>query len=354
MGLTGNYHLVMRSYDVALPRLCAAYDGFRILQVSDMHNAARELVGGLGSVREAARAACPHVIVLTGDLMDRHRPDPDAACGLVAGLARIAPTYYVTGNHERTPIGPDGAPLPYRAVTAEALAALEARGGVDDLFARHGAAIVDAGARVLEGRAVALAPDGSELAYALPSEAMGGERVAGRDGKTPGMSGPVRACGGASGPAGSRAPASGRLVLCGVRDPWPLVVRGADTWDDLLDDVAARACALAGDHGATVLLSHRPERVASYARAGVDVALTGHAHGGQVRLPLIGALIAPNQGLFPRYDRGVYHSGATTLVVSSGVGTTGYRLRLLCPPEVVLVTLRCAGMSAVPDGPIAS
>ena len=334
MGLTGNYRLVTRAYDMALPYLDASYDGFRILQVSDVHNAIRELVGGMDVILEAVRSACPHVIALTGDLMDRHKPDPDAACALVAGLSRIAPTYYVSGNHERTPIGADGAPLPYRRVTAATLDEMEARGGVDDLFVRHSTAIASAGARVLESVAVALAPDGSELMCSEPEIAT---KTACPRSQTTGALPSSQVSSGAA----SHASDVGRLVLCGVRDPWPLVARDARAWDNLLDDVTARARSLAGRRGATVLLSHRPELIASYECAGVDVALTGHAHGGQVRLPLIGALIAPNQGFFPRYDHGVYRRGATNLVVSSGVGTTGYRLRMLCPPELVLVRLRC-------------
>lgn len=307
MGLTGDYHLVARTYDVVLPQLAPAYDGFRILQVSDVHNATREIAGGMASLVAAAYAASPQIIALTGDLVDRHDPDPDGACSLVAQLARIAPTYYVTGNHERTPLGTDGMPLSYRRVDSLARAGTVAQEGVADLFARYGDRFVSSGARVLEGRTVLVGPDGAESADAPLGD-------------------------------GSR---DGRLVLCGVRDPWPLSVTRPGAWEGLLEDVAQRAREIAGPQGTTVLLAHRPERVGDYARVGIALALTGHAHGGQVRLPLIGALIAPNQGFFPRYNRGLYRVGATQLVVSSGVGTTGYRMRLLCPPEVVLVRLRC-------------
>lgn len=313
MVVVGPYRLVTRTYDVALPQLDPSYDGLRILQVSDVHHATHELVGGAGAILAAARTARPHLIAITGDLMDRRLPDPQDACALVTALAQVAPTFYVTGNHERTPLAPDGTPIPRRTVCQQAAAARKERPGNPaaprpgfpgqaDLFSRHRARIEKAGAVVLEGKTVAVAPDGT------PCEDAGQ-----RDG----------------------------LILCGVRDPWPIVAYDPPAWDRLLEDVASRAKAQAGARGATVLLSHRPERVDAYARTGVDLALTGHAHGGQVRLPLIGALVAPNQGPLPRYARGLYRVGPTTLVVSSGVGTTGYRLRLLCPPEVVLVRLRC-------------
>ena len=137
MGLTGNYHLVTRHYDVALPQLDTAYDGYRILQVSDVHNALQEIVGGLNALLDAARLARPHVIAITGDLLDRHSPDVTSACALIRGLSAIAPVYYVTGNHERTPLGSDGLPLPYRRVTPERAALMTSSRATGTLLRRR-------------------------------------------------------------------------------------------------------------------------------------------------------------------------------------------------------------------------
>lgn len=92
----------------------------------------------------------------------------------------------------------------------------------------------------------------------------------------------------------------------------------------------------------TVLLSHRPEVMPTYADLGLDIVLTGHAHGGQVRLPLVGGLVAPHQGLFPTYDAGVYEMEQTRMVVHRGLGNSIVPLRLFNRPEVVVIRLHGA------------
>lgn len=114
-----------------------------------------------------------------------------------------------------------------------------------------------------------------------------------------------------------------------------------------LDDVsytgllpsAAEISALAGTRDFTVMLSHRPEHFERYAAAGIDVTFSGHAHGGQFRLPLIGGIYAPGQGFLPEYDCGVYTHGHTSMVVSRGIGNSSFPLRLGNRPELVVVTL---------------
>ena len=91
----------------------------------------------------------------------------------------------------------------------------------------------------------------------------------------------------------------------------------------------------------TVLLSHRPELFEVYGEHGVDLVLSGHAHGGQVRLPFVGGLVAPNQGLFPKYDAGLYVEENTNMVVSRGVGNSIIPLRFNNRPEVILIELKC-------------
>lgn len=92
----------------------------------------------------------------------------------------------------------------------------------------------------------------------------------------------------------------------------------------------------------TVLLSHRPEMFDIYADSGADLVLSGHAHGGQFRLPFLGGLIAPNQGLFPEYDSGLYVRSNTNMVVSRGIGNSIVPLRFNNRPEVILIELKNA------------
>ncbi len=93
----------------------------------------------------------------------------------------------------------------------------------------------------------------------------------------------------------------------------------------------------------TVLLSHRPESFEDYVDNGFDVVLAGHAHGGQFRLPLIGGLIAPDQGWFPKYDSGIYPKDGTTMVVSRGIGNSIVPIRINNRPQLIIIELQKAG-----------
>ena len=91
--------------------------------------------------------------------------------------------------------------------------------------------------------------------------------------------------------------------------------------------------------GYTILLSHRPELFSLYVETEMDLVFSGHAHGGQFRLPLIGGLVAPNQGFFPKYDAGLFSEDNTTMIVSRGVGNSIIPLRFNNRPEIISVEL---------------
>ena len=95
-----------------------------------------------------------------------------------------------------------------------------------------------------------------------------------------------------------------------------------------------------GYDGYKILLSHYPEDTDYYTAAKYDLVLTGHAHGGMFRLPFIGGVYAPGQGLFPKYDAGLYTKGSTDLVVNRGIGNSTVPLRFNNPPEVIVVELK--------------
>ena len=244
-------------------KIPAAFDGFVLCQVSDVHNEARG--EGNAALLRALREAAPDLICITGDFLDSRRTDLDFALELAGQLAEIAPAVYVTGNHEARLMD---------------LSALEA-----GLAAR--------GVQVLRDDWMPLARGGEEIA------------------------------------------------LLGLDDPG--FAAGEDwTLSEGLDQTQARLSALlaqAGDRFSLVL-SHRPELLPAYAEAGADLVLSGHAHGGQVRLPGIGGLFAPGQGILPRLTSGVHARGETRLVVSRGLGNSAFPLRVFNPPEIVTVTLR--------------
>ncbi len=129
-----------------------------------------------------------------------------------------------------------------------------------------------------------------------------------------------------------------RISLCGVPDPYAMTYSGAPETEAQL----AAAIAQAEPGSYTILMAHRPELVDKYAAAGFDLVVSGHAHGGQVRVPLlINGLCAPNQGWFPTYAGGKYRVGDTTLIVSRGLSTQAqwYVPRVFNRPELVIVTL---------------
>lgn len=127
-----------------------------------------------------------------------------------------------------------------------------------------------------------------------------------------------------------------RIALCGIPDPYEMVFSGApDSEEQLrqaLEDVDSADF--------TVLLAHRPELLAKYAQFPLDLVVSGHAHGGQVRIPgVLNGLYAPNQGWFPKLAGGAYTQDGTTLIVSRGLAVRTRLPRIFNRPEVVLV--RC-------------
>ena len=89
----------------------------------------------------------------------------------------------------------------------------------------------------------------------------------------------------------------------------------------------------------TILLSHRPEYFDLYVEYEYPLVLCGHAHGGQIRLPFIGGILAPGQGFFPKYDAGLYHKKNTNMIVSRGIGNSLFPLRINNHPEIIVIEL---------------
>lgn len=93
--------------------------------------------------------------------------------------------------------------------------------------------------------------------------------------------------------------------------------------------------------GLQILLAHEPQYIENYSKYGVDLVLSGHAHGGQFRLPFVGGgLVAPGQGLFPEYTEGIHVVNDTTMIISRGLGNSVIPVRVFNRPEIVCVELR--------------
>ena len=107
--LWGNFAVTVSQYRVESDELPSAFEGFRIAQISDLHN--DELGDGNAWVISALKSTSPDIIVITGDFIDKSRTDISIAIELAGEAALIAPTYYVSGNHEATLSSKDYAEL---------------------------------------------------------------------------------------------------------------------------------------------------------------------------------------------------------------------------------------------------
>jgi len=118
------------------------------------------------------------------------------------------------------------------------------------------------------------------------------------------------------------------IWLIGVDDPSLGLARLDAALKHVTDDLPA------------VLLAHAPAIYGRAVEEEIDVVLVGHTHGGQVRLPIVGAVYIPGQDLFPEYDRGVFTKEATTMIINAGLGESAVSVRFMCRPEIALITLR--------------
>ena len=128
-----------------------------------------------------------------------------------------------------------------------------------------------------------------------------------------------------------------KINLIGIQDPDFVE---ADTFEGVQESIVkTKMQPLLDENYYNIVLCHRPELFKGYVDTGAELVLTGHAHGGQVRIPFAGGLVAPNQGFFPEYTEGVYHEKNTDMVVSRGLGNSIIPIRINNMPELVIVTL---------------
>ena len=255
-----NHSLQVQRFTFTSPRLPAGFDGCVIVQLSDLHGALfgednRDLLKVVAKNR-------PDYIFLTGDLLDQYRATPHSyAVSLGGALADIAPTYFVTGNHEWA--------LP----------------DVPGLKRK----LEEAGVQVLTNEYTVLARDGDNA------------------------------------------------VLAGIDDPNGYADQ--KTPEEVAEEVRATFA-----DPFWILLAHRNNYFEdAYCRLGADLVISGHGHGGLVRLPFTDGLVSVERTFFPSYTAGFYQAGGADLFVSRGLGNSGRTFRLFNRPQVAVLTLKREG-----------
>jgi len=251
MSIKGNKTLEVNEYTVYGVDIPEAFDGFRIVHISDLHNAS--FGKGNENLIALLQSTHPDAIVITGDLIDSRRTDVDTALHFVTHALAIAPVYYASGNHE--------ARIDYASLKVH---------------------LLDLGVCVLDNESVLLDREAQHIEFVGLSD--------------PAFSGK-------------------KCFLGGMKE----ILQEKEVY--------------------TILLSHRPEYFADYVSSGADLVFSGHAHGGQFRLPWIGGLFAPGQGFLPKYDSGLYHAEKAIMVVSRGLGNSILPIRIGNPPELIVVNL---------------
>ena len=255
----GNYTVETYKYNIRTEKIPEGFDGFRIVQVSDLHNAEFDKYNS--TVLSPIFRAEPDIIVITGDLIDSRNTKIDVAISFAQKAVNIAPVYYVNGNHESRVLGE---------------------------YEKLKQGLTDAGVTILEN---------SSADITIGDEA---------------------------------------ITLIGINDP----TFRMDIVDDTMEQNIAHQLVnvIPDNDNYKVLLAHRPEYFDVYA-GNVDLVLSGHAHGGQFRIPFIGGLVAPGQGFFPEYYEGSHIKENTEMIVSRGIGNSIIPFRINNKPEIIVAEL---------------
>lgn len=132
-----------------------------------------------------------------------------------------------------------------------------------------------------------------------------------------------------------------KFFLGGVDDYWTERADAEKTFKNVIPGLTGdlRDPRFRGDDKIKILLTHNPDVIHDAEKNGVDLVLAGHTHGGQIRLPFLGSVPPIPDKLGRKYDRGLFRFGDTQLFITSGLGETGPRARLLVPPEITLLTI---------------
>ncbi len=308
-----NNHLTVNRIVFLSKRLPKQFDGFRIVHLSDLHE--KTFGRSNQALLQKIASEKPNLIVITGDIVFGYCANIDRAIKCVEGFSNIAPTYFVSGNHEAK-IKESRRQELYQRLQEQGVIVLNNKKvrlkkkeeeilllGIDDPCFLEWSNRQEKFSKLL-GVIVGAEPSEcyqEEIAYTSNSaEAVSFEPSQGAD--------------------------------TNINNP--SVLQNAVYVDESRNDLSKM------EKPFQILLSHRPERFSIYKRYNIDLTLAGHVHGGQIRLPYFGGVYSPEQGLFPKYQSGLYQEEEGALLVSRGLGKSIFPLRVFNYPELISVTLK--------------
>lgn len=255
-----NNSIVITYSEYGNTKIPKSFEGFVIAQVSDLHN--KTFGHNQKKLLNKLDKTAPDIILVTGDLIDSKRYNLNPAMDFINGAMKIAPVYYVSGNHESW----------------------------SGQYATIRSSLINAGVVVLDNSMFQLTIGNSTI------------------------------------------------NLLGLQDPSFNSSNEVDASNNLGFYNSLESWSANEDF--QILLSHRPELIDLYADNDIDLVFSGHAHGGQFRLPFLGGLVAPDQGLFPEYTSGRHQVQQTSMYISRGLGNSVIPIRIFNRPEIIVVTLK--------------
>lgn len=284
--------LEVTKYTITSSKL-ADGESFRIALLSDLQS--KSFGKKQHRLLKTVAAEKPDIILFAGDLADRNHTKLDPCRELMAGLPQEAPAYYVNGNHETSIDSDDMAGL-YAYMERNGVTILSDKGCCARILSR-----------VKPGSSFKICIAGiSEETLNL---SRGGDRS-------------------------SRTHDSEVIIEAGRK-----AVEEAKR--EYRESVSVTGAEAETKEPFTVLMVHEPQFIDDYARCGADLIVSGHAHGGQIRIPGTDiGLFAPEQGVFPIYTSGVHEKGDSKMVISRGLGNSIFPFRVFNRPEVVVIDVK--------------
>lgn len=287
-------------------------DVLRVVHLSDLQGACfgndnMELLGRVSDIK-------PHLIVFTGDLVDRRMQvnkgfelgasnsfeaeatkDFEAAINFMKNLRMIAPTFFSYGNHEL-------------AFSQDIVRTLREK------LENTGVVVLD-GTSHIENVKIRKLPDDK-----LRDESRRNDDTASRNVEVLLTGFPER------------------LLMVEGRNR---TKKNSDVDQDVLKSAVEEIKQKRSESQCdiSILLAHEPQFIEEYSSASYDYIFSGHAHGGQIRLPILGGLFSPGQGILPKYTSGVHNAGNGKMIISRGLGNSSFPIRVFNRPEIIIAEI---------------